>query len=170
MCRDRATMNGAVRAYLVSQGYKLTALTLSEEGGSSIPAKLPFNAPTLTDMFQGNNLKLVAAEAREVTQPRVSFNLRMLYSVKIRDAHVMLEDCTGCASACHFDARPWNHRSRADNYCTENNAFGETVACCWNEHQQLKNQLTWFHIIRNDLHSSNGACCFDPIKGTLTTM
>lgn len=60
-------LNGAVRAYLTSQGYKLTALTFSEEGASSIPAILAPTDPALFQMFQGNNQKLAAAKATEVT-------------------------------------------------------------------------------------------------------
>lgn len=67
LCRDKALLNCALRAYLVSQGYKLTALTLSEEGGSSIPATPTPKGPTLFDMLQGNNQKVAATEAKEVT-------------------------------------------------------------------------------------------------------
>lgn len=67
LCRDKSLLNGAVRAYLTSQGYKLTALTFSEEGGSSIPASLPPTDPTLFQMLQGSNQKLAAAQATEVT-------------------------------------------------------------------------------------------------------
>ena len=70
MCRDKTLLNGAVRAYLISQGYKLTALTLSEEGGSSIPATPPPTGLTLSDMLQGNNQKVAATEAKEVTHPQ----------------------------------------------------------------------------------------------------
>ncbi|KAL0024265.1 hypothetical protein WJX79_000849 [Trebouxia sp. C0005] len=58
-------LNAAVRAYLVTQGYKLTALTLSEEGGSNIPAALPQDAASLIDLFQGHAEKVAAAEARQ---------------------------------------------------------------------------------------------------------
>ena len=74
-CRDKSLLNGAVRAYLTSQGYKLTALTFSEEGGSSIPATLTPTDPTLFQMFQGNYQKLAAAEATEVTDFRSSHGL-----------------------------------------------------------------------------------------------
>ncbi len=59
-------LNAAVRAYMVSQGYKLTALTLSEEGGSSILAALPQGGASLIDLFRGNAQKVAAAEARQV--------------------------------------------------------------------------------------------------------
>ena len=65
MCSDNMMLNAAVRAYLVSQGYKLTALTLSEEGGSSIPATLPQSGASLLELFQGNAQKVAAAEARQ---------------------------------------------------------------------------------------------------------
>ncbi|DBB17843.1 hypothetical protein WJX82_008236 [Trebouxia sp. C0006] len=58
-------LNAAVRSYLVTQGYKLTALTLSEEGGSNIPAALPQDAASLVDLFQGHAEKVAAAEARQ---------------------------------------------------------------------------------------------------------
>lgn len=102
-------MNGAVRAYLVSQGYKLTALTLSEEGGSSIPANVPLIAPTLIDMFQGNNLKLVAGKAREVNSQRSSVSLCMLYcSMTIRYAHIMKGHCMGCTTIHHPGVRKFS--------------------------------------------------------------
>ena len=66
MCSDTIKLNAAVRAYLVSQGYKLTALTLSEEGGANIPAALPPNIANLIDLFHGNAQKVAAAEARQV--------------------------------------------------------------------------------------------------------
>ena len=66
MCSDTIKLNAAVRAYLVSQGYKLTALTLSEEGGNSIPAALPPDSANLINLFQGNAQKVAAAEARQV--------------------------------------------------------------------------------------------------------
>ncbi|KAL3158276.1 hypothetical protein ABBQ38_010522 [Trebouxia sp. C0009 RCD-2024] len=65
---DRALLNGALRAYLISQGYKLTALTLSEEGGSSIPATPTPQGPTLFDMLQGNTQKVAATEAKEASE------------------------------------------------------------------------------------------------------
>lgn len=58
-------LNAAVRAYLVLQGYKLTALTLSEEGGSNIPAALPQDAASLIDLFQGHSVQVAAAEAKQ---------------------------------------------------------------------------------------------------------
>ncbi len=66
MCSEVVLLNAAVRAYLVTQGYKLTALTLSEEGGSNIPAALPQDAASLIDLFQGHAEKVAAAEARQV--------------------------------------------------------------------------------------------------------
>jgi hypothetical protein len=66
MCSEVVLLNAAVRAHLVTQGYKLTALTLSEEGGSNIPAALPQHAASLIDLFQGHAKKIAAAEARQV--------------------------------------------------------------------------------------------------------
>ncbi|DBA87750.1 hypothetical protein WJX77_004203 [Trebouxia sp. C0004] len=63
-------LSAAVRAYLVTQGYKLTALTLSEEGGSNIPAALPQGAASLTDLFQGHAEKVAAAEARQEAEAK----------------------------------------------------------------------------------------------------
>ena len=66
MCSEVVLLNAAVRAYLVTQGYKLTALTLSEEGGNNIPAALPQDAASLIDLFQGHAELVAAAEARQV--------------------------------------------------------------------------------------------------------
>lgn len=78
ICSEVVLLNAAVRAYLVTQGYKLTALTLSEEGGSNIPAALPQDAASLIDLFQGHAEKVAAAEARQVCIFDFLFSLRCL--------------------------------------------------------------------------------------------
>lgn len=98
LCRDKFLLNGAVRAYLTSQGYKLTALTFSEEGGSNIPATLPPTGSTLFQMFQGNNQKLAATEATEVTCFRSLHELRHLHKC---GSICLLARCT-CASISHL--------------------------------------------------------------------
>ena len=60
-------LNAAVRAYLVSQGYKLTALTLSEEGGNSVPATLSQNCQSLTELLQSSAQRTAALEAQQVS-------------------------------------------------------------------------------------------------------
>ena len=66
LCSDQVLLNAAVRAYLVSQGYKLTALTMSEESGNSILAALPQKCPTLAELWQSNAQRSAAIAAQEV--------------------------------------------------------------------------------------------------------
>ena len=81
ICSEVVLLNAAVRAYLVIQGYKLTALTLSEEGGSNIPAALPQDAASLIDLFQGHAQKVAAAEARQVCIFDFIFSLHCLRQI-----------------------------------------------------------------------------------------
>ena len=67
ICSDKKQLNAAVRAHLVQEGYKLTALTLSEEGAGSISDVVPLPGGTLADIFQGNARQAAAAAAQQVT-------------------------------------------------------------------------------------------------------
>ena len=104
MCSDTIKLNAAVRAYLVSQGYKLTALTLSEEGGANIPAALPSDIANLIDLFQGNAQKVAAAEARQVdiqswTLPlpqAFKHHMYMLYTCCIQHVQVCMRIQSFC--------------------------------------------------------------------------
>lgn len=60
-------LNAAVRAYLVQEGYKLTALTLSEEGSGSISEAAPQPGGTLADIFQNSARQAAAASAQQVS-------------------------------------------------------------------------------------------------------
>lgn len=65
-CRDKQLLNGAIRAHLVQEGYKLTALTLSEEGSGCIPDVAPAPDCTLAAMLQAHSQKSAAAAAQHV--------------------------------------------------------------------------------------------------------
>lgn len=66
-CSDKNLLNATIRAYLVQEGYKLTALTLSEEATGSIADALPLTSGTLADMFQGNARQAAATAAQQVS-------------------------------------------------------------------------------------------------------
>ena len=51
----------------MQEGYKLTALTLSEEATGSIADALPLASGTLADIFQGNARQAAAAAAQQVS-------------------------------------------------------------------------------------------------------
>ncbi|KAK9812139.1 hypothetical protein WJX73_010615 [Symbiochloris irregularis] len=59
--KDKRQLNQAVRHYLAEQGFKLSALTLVEEGGGSVPTAAPTNGEaTLPSLWRGYGERLAA--------------------------------------------------------------------------------------------------------------
>ena len=87
-------------AYLVSQGFKLTALTLSEEVGSSVLADLPKKSADLCTIFQGNAEKVAAEEARQVSAYLTSTDcLALKTPAAVIAAQVIVFQCV-CSLHC----------------------------------------------------------------------
>lgn len=67
MCRDKRQLNQAVRHYLAEQGFKLSALTLVEEGAGAVPTAAPTNGDTtLPSLWRGYGERMAALTAAKV--------------------------------------------------------------------------------------------------------
>ena len=65
--RDKRQLNAAVRQYLAEQGFKLTALTLVEEGMGQVPLQPPCNSETsLPHLWRGYSERLGALTTSKV--------------------------------------------------------------------------------------------------------
>ncbi|KAK9813191.1 hypothetical protein WJX72_010407 [[Myrmecia] bisecta] len=69
MAKERKQLNGAIRGYLATHGYKLTALTFLEEAGSAIPrGEMKKGAATMLHFFRGYQQQQAALSAAEEAQ------------------------------------------------------------------------------------------------------
>ena len=65
-CRGRRAINAAVRHYLARSGYKLSAITFSEEASGALASLNPGPEETLEGIYQGQAQRVEALAAAEV--------------------------------------------------------------------------------------------------------